>query len=113
MQLSTTEYGNVTVITIDDSLDATTAQQAGDYFAGEIEGGKTNIVVNLGGVTYLSSAGIRAILVAMQQVRTAGGDLRLAGAAGNILNVVEISGLTKIMKTFSSTDESVASYRSS
>lgn len=113
MQLSTVEYGNVAVISIEDSLDATTAQQAGEYITSEIEDGKTNLVINLGGVTYLSSAGIRAILTAMQQVRTAGGDLRLAGAADNILNVVEISGLTKIMKSFSSTDESVASYGSS
>ena len=62
--------------------------------------------------TYLSSAGIRAVLAAAQEARSAGGDVRLAGAEGNIQRTLEMVGFFRIMKAFDSNDGAVASYSS-
>ena len=112
MQIFSAQHDHVTVISIQDNFDATTAQEAAAYFTDEIEEGHVNLVIDFGGVTYLSSAGIRAVLAAMQDARKAGGDVRLAGAEGNIKRVIEMTGFSKFMKTFDSTEEAVRSYSS-
>jgi anti-anti-sigma factor len=110
MQISSVQRDHVTLIRIQGNLDATTAQEAAARFAKEIEAGHINLVIDFGGVTYLSSAGVRAILAAMQDARTAGGDVRLAGAEGNIKRVIEMAGCSRIMKTFQAADDAVTSY---
>lgn len=113
MQIFSVQHDHVTVISIQGSFDATTVGEAEAYFAEKIEEGHINLVIDLGGVTFLSSAGIRALLVAMQNARSAGGDVRLAGAEGNIKRVIGIAGFPRVAKIFDSADEAVASYSSS
>ena len=50
-----------------DDLDATTSAEATAYLEGEIDDGHANLVIDFGGVTYLSSAGLRVILGAMRR----------------------------------------------
>jgi anti-sigma B factor antagonist len=66
----------------------------------------------MAGVSYLSSAGLRVILGATRQARSKGGDLRLAGAAGDIRRVVDMAGFSKLIKTFPTAAEAVASFGS-
>ena len=110
METASVRHNGVTVISFLDNLDATTSAEATAFLDAEIEGEHTSLVIDMGGVTYLSSAGLRVILGAMQKARTAGGDVRLAGAEGNIRRVVEMAGVARIMKAFPSVDQAVASF---
>ena len=110
MHIVSTQHDDVTVISIQGKLDATTAQEATAYFYKEIEAGHVKLVIDFSAVTYISSAGIRAISAALQEARSAGGDVRLAGAEGNIQRTLEMVGVTRVMVAFDSTDEAVASY---
>ena len=102
----------MTVISVQGKLDATTAQEATAFFDKEIEAGDVKLVIDLGAVTYISSAGILTVLAAAQNARSAGGDVRLAGAEGNIQRTLEMVGFTRMMAAFDSTDGAVASYSS-
>jgi anti-sigma B factor antagonist len=110
MKTASVRRDGVTVISFLDNLDATTAAEAAALLEAKIEGGHTNLVFDMGGLTFLSSAGLRVILGAMQKARTAGGDVRLAGAEGNIRRVVEMAGVARIMKAFPSVDQAAASF---
>ncbi len=110
MEITSIQHNNVTVVSVSDNLDATSSAEAMAYLSAEIEQGHVNLVIDMSGVTYLSSAGLRVILSTMQQARSAGGDVRLAGAEGNIKRVVEMAGFAKITKTFPTAEEAVASY---
>jgi len=113
VKISSVQRDKVTVIRIQDILDAASAEEATAYLTKEIEVGNVYLVIDLGGVTYLSSAGIRVVLGALKDARAAGGDVRLAGAEGNIKRVIEMAGFPRFMKTFDSADEAVASFSSS
>ena len=112
MEISSTQHDDVTVVRVIDNLDATTSAVAKAHLGAEIEQGRTNLIIDLSGVTFLSSAGLRVIIATMQQARSAGGDVRLAGPVGKIRQVVDMAGFSKIMKTFASAEEAIASFTS-
>jgi anti-sigma B factor antagonist len=110
MEITSTSHGEVTVISLAGELDVSTSPDATAYLSAEVEGGRTNLVIDIGGVTYLSSAGLRAILGATREARSAGGDARLAGAEGDVERVTDMAGFGKIMKIFSTVEEALESY---
>lgn len=110
MKIASSQHGDVTLVSATDNLDATTFAEAKAYLDAEIEAGHTKLVIDVSDVTFLGSAGLRAILATMRQARSTGGDVRLAGAEGNIKRVVDLAGFAKIMKIFATADEAVASY---
>lgn len=112
MEITSIQQNNVTVVRIVHDLDAATSAEATAYLGAEIDAGSTNLVMDLSGVTYLSSAGLRVILGAMRNARSRGGDVRLAGAEGNIRRVVDLAGLAEFIKTFPTAEEALASYSS-
>jgi anti-anti-sigma factor len=110
MEITSTQHGEVTVISLAGKLDVSTSPDATAYLSAEAEGGRTNLVIDLGRVTYLNSTGLRVILDAMRAARSSGGDARLAGAEGNVERVADMAGFAKIMKTFATAKEAVESY---
>jgi len=110
MEVSTRQSGGVVVITIAGTIDATTAPDLATAFSQEIARGGARVVADFSGVTYTSSAGLRALLGALKEARQQGGDFRLAGVRPAVFRVLELSGFTSILKYFSDVDEAVASY---
>lgn len=112
MEITTTRQNDVTVVTVSGELDSATWEEATLYLDAELESGHTNLVIDLALVTYMSSAGLRVIVGAMRKARGSGGDLRLAGAEGNIHRLLVIAGLGSVMQIFTTATQAVASYGS-
>ena len=116
MEITVTEQKNITIVAPQGNLDATTADKVSQRISSELgnsaesDSKSADMIIDLSGIEFMSSAGLRAILAATQDARTAGGDLRLAGANKNIKRVLDFSGFTKIMKYYDSVDEAVASF---
>jgi anti-anti-sigma factor len=110
MEIVSTEQGDVTVLALSGSLDAMTADDALAQINLEFERQRTKLVIALDGVEFMSSAGLRAILASLQTSRQKGGDLRLAGGSNNIKRMLDFSGFTKILKSYDTIAEAVASF---
>ncbi len=93
--------GNVDTVTADDLL---TALQAA------VADGHAQLVGDMSGVGYTSSAGLRALLGAMKEARRSGGDLRLAAVGDKVLKVLQLSGFTSILRLYPDVDAALASY---
>jgi hypothetical protein len=74
--------------------------------------GGSRLVVDLSGVDYTSSAGLRALLATVKETRRRGGDLRLADINPNVRKVLDLSGFATILKIYTGVDEAVASFAS-
>jgi anti-sigma B factor antagonist len=57
-----------------------------------------NLVIDMTGLNYVSSAGLRVLLVAAKRARGKGGDISLKRPSAAIREVLEISGFDKILK---------------
>ena len=103
-------HGPTTVVSLVGSLDTLTADDALATLRAEIANGRAQLVGDLGGVEYMSSAGLRALLSATKEARQRGGDLRLAAATERVHKVLDLSGFTSILRTFPDVEGAVASY---
>jgi anti-anti-sigma factor len=100
----------VTVVSIDGSMDGTTARELVASLREQMTGGSPRLVGNLAAVDYTSSAGLRALLETVKESRQHGGDLRLAAVRPEVLRVLELSGFTSILQVFDDVEAAVASF---
>lgn len=84
------------VITADGRLDTTTASDFETRCLELISGEDKNIVIDLQGIEYISSAGLRSILSVGKKVRSDGGNLAFCNLKGMVREVFEISGFASI-----------------
>ena len=76
---------------------------------GEITAGEEKLLVlDLAGLEYISSAGLRVILGAAKILKARGGEIRLAGTTGSVRKVFQISGFFSLFKNFDSKEEALA-----
>ena len=57
------------------------------------------VVVDLSGLTFLDSSGVGALLWAQWCLVDRGGSLRIRGAAGSVLRVMEITGTYEALRS--------------
>ena len=69
-----------------------------------IEKKPRRLVVDLSGVTYIDSAGLAALIEAMQKVEGYGGKFRLAGLQETVRSIFEISRLDQVFQIFPDVD---------
>src|SRR5687768_4692815 len=101
-----------TIVTVTGSVDALTAAELSRVLTNQIQEGHANLVVNLIGVEFMSSAGLRTLLGAVKEARSNGGDLRITSTNPGIDKVLKMSGFHNIAKVFPSQAEAVSSFGS-
>ncbi|MCL4275140.1 MAG: STAS domain-containing protein [Anaerolineales bacterium] len=101
--------GEVTVVSVTGRVDSVTAA-ALDADLGRIAQERKKLVLDLKHVSYLSSAGVRAIVRTMQNAQKAGGGVKLAHIPSHVSEVLQTVGLMEMMEVFPTVDEAAASY---
>jgi anti-anti-sigma factor len=74
----------------------------------QIEGGIRRVVFDLGDMDYVSSAGLRVILMAGKKLRTVQGKLALCGMRDMVREVFEMSGFLTLFAVTPGVDEAIA-----
>jgi len=110
MEIQDRIVSGVVVFAIKGSIDAATAPKVSEVLQEHIAKERIKLVVDLSGVEYTSSAGLRVLLAAVKETRSKGGDLRLTGVQPDVMKVLSLSGFTNILKVFISVEVAVASF---
>jgi anti-sigma B factor antagonist len=110
MDIVVEQRAPATVVRISGSVDGLTADTLMATLQQQIDSGNTRLIGDLSGVSYTSSAGLRALLATVKNARSAGGDFRLAGVLPPVYKVLEMSGFTTILKLYPDVDGAVASF---
>jgi anti-anti-sigma factor len=108
MEFGTREQDGRTVITVSGRLDSANAAEFDRRSQEVIGGGAHRLVLDLSGLEYVSSAGLRSVLTAAKQAQAAGGGLAIAGLRGVTKEVFSISGFDSILPTFADVDAALA-----
>lgn len=112
MKAEIQQEANSTIVKVSGSVDALTAAELSKVLTKQITEGHINLVVDLIGVEFMSSAGLRTLLGAVKDARSSGGDLRITSANPGVDKVLKMSGFHNIAKVFASQDEAVSSFSS-
>lgn len=92
-------------------LDAAAASQLEADVASLLAEGQSKIVVDLGGVSYISSIGLRVLLVAIKRARGGGGDLELCCLSPRVHDIFRLADFTTIFPIHG-TEEAVRGFES-
>jgi len=100
--------GTVSVGRIEGRLDVQGAAVLETYAQQRLSAGEVRLVLDLAGVDYISSAGLRSLLVVAKKVQAVNGCLVLCGLTPMVLNVMNISGFQQLLKICVTEEEAVA-----
>ena len=75
-----------------------------------IDGGKTRVVLDLGGVKFMNSSGLGMLIGGLTTMKKAEGHLKLANVTEKIESLLIITKLIKIFESFDYVDEAVKSF---
>ena len=109
MQITVTRQDNVLIAVLTGRMDAMTTVEFDRWFAEQLTIGETRFVLDMQGLEYISSAGLRSLLAAAKQIKAKNGSLQLCQLGGTVEEVFRISGFLAIFKTFGSVDEALKS----
>ena len=93
-------------------IDVNVSDELRDMIADIIDGGKFRIILDLKNTEYIDSSGLGAIVARISILRSHEGDIRFAAPGTGVLNLLELTHLNKILKTFENLDQATASFTS-
>ena len=96
MTIEIKRMGTDTVIEICGRLDTTTAPVL-DKTIGEDISENTNLTLDLKGLEYISSAGLRVLLSAQKRIQKCG-SMKLSNASEEVMDVFEMTGFADILE---------------
>ncbi len=110
-KISTKQYKRVDLVEVSGRIDSSTAPQLDQALNAVIKDGRFRIVVDLSETDFMSSAGLRALLAALKQVRRFNrGDLRIAGLSTKVKKAFELAGLLDVFQAFDNPVDAVGSF---
>jgi anti-anti-sigma factor len=112
MTIGESIVGSVTVLALQGRLDAMSAQDTTRSLSDCVEKGIRQLALDLSGIEYVSSAGLRALLTVAKQMQKAQGRMVLAAPSDQAGQVLEMAGFSGIMSVFPTTAAAIASFRS-
>lgn len=102
--------GEVNVFRIGGNLDTESFPEAQSKMTNLIDQGARKILVDLKELVYISSAGLRVLLIAAKQLKEHGGELRISNLNNMVQDVFEISGFSKIFNVFNDEAEALQDF---
>jgi anti-sigma B factor antagonist len=110
MQIAQERYGNARVLALTGRIDNGSSEAfrtgLGAHVA-ECRAGGDYLVLNFSGVDYISSVGLRALMLAARQSREQGGTIVVAALQPVVREIFEISRFNLIFESFGSVREAL------
>jgi anti-sigma B factor antagonist len=113
MQIQEKMAGDVAVITVTGEI---TLNAGGDVLLKDkvqslLQQGTKKIVIDLGGVSYVDSAGLGQLVQVHATTKNQGGALRLANVAKRLKDLLVVTKLVTVFDSYNSEADAVASFK--
>lgn len=90
----------VNVVRLSGRLDATTCEAAQPVILGALEKGTAGIILHMASLDFISSAGLRILLMLIKNAAAEGKRTAIVGVQPSIYKIFKIAGLDKIFRFF-------------
>jgi anti-anti-sigma factor len=97
MQVKEEREGDALILCLQGRLDSANAKALEGALLAPVQAGEKLVVLDLSALDYISSAGLRVVLIAAKQQKAKQGRFALCGLRDEIREVFEISGFAKIL----------------
>ncbi len=110
MNIETRRAQDVLVVDMVGRLESRTAGPASTELTKIAQGSDRKVLLNLDRLEYVSSAGLRAILVAAKLVQVNGGSILICGANVTVKRVMEVSGFNSLLRLHDTEKDALAAF---
>jgi anti-anti-sigma factor len=97
MKLSIEPQNDVTIVVAEGRLDVTGGPELEASCKQVIQDGTKRLLLDMAAIGYISSAGLRSLLVVAKTIKAAGGSMILSGLNPAMLEIMSISGFDTIL----------------
>ena len=108
MEITSRLSDGVELVTVVGRVDSTVARDWELGLVAALNEGGGRIVLDCGELSYMSSAGLRGLLVASKKANAAGGRIVMCRVSDRIREILEVSGFVRFLKVFDTVDEARA-----
>lgn len=103
-------FGDVTLIKTKKRLDAEVSDIYKQKIKKLIDQGKLNIVLDMSETEFIDSSGLACMVSRILEIRSKGGDLRLSLAGAEVKNILELTNLNMIFKSYPNSEDAINSF---
>ncbi len=107
MEITEEMRGEVKIIGLCGRLDAATSPGVEKRLLALVSEGNIRLALDLSGMNYISSLGLRVLITVAKQVHSGGGKLAFAGLGSSVYEIFKLAGLTELFSVYQTLDEAV------
>jgi anti-anti-sigma factor len=108
MDIQQDKISGVLVIAPSGRIDSTTSDALDQALSGAVDAGERRLVVDFGKVSYISSAGLRVLLMTAKRLRSERGALVLCALGEPVRQVFDLAGFLPLFTVESTRDLALA-----
>ncbi|MFP4168364.1 MAG: STAS domain-containing protein [Desulfonatronovibrionaceae bacterium] len=108
MEFTTEQQSDKTILKASGRMDATTSSEFEKKCTELINKGSLHIIVDLSGLEYISSAGLRSILAVGKKLKADGGSFAFCNLRGMVKEVFDISGFGSLFPIHDTLESALA-----
>jgi anti-sigma B factor antagonist len=75
-----------------------------------LDGGRQNIILNLGKVSYMDSAGIGELVACYKRAKEKQGNVKLLNPSGKVYDLLQLTKLEEVFETYKDEKEALVSF---
>jgi anti-sigma B factor antagonist len=111
MEITTKQYKHCDLLSVQGKVDSYTAPDLTKAIEALNGNGQFKIVLDLGNLEYMSSAGFRALLIGQRNCKRYNrGEIVLAAVPKKIMDALELTGFTPLFRIFTDVTAAVGSF---
>ncbi|WP_295162556.1 STAS domain-containing protein [uncultured Brachyspira sp.] len=110
MNLNIQDKGKVKVVSLAGKLDVNLSVSIESELEQLVESGSVNLILELSGIEYLSSSGIRVFISIMRKIKDKNGRLVLAQVPDIIKKILKTVELEDLFEVYDNVDDAAASF---
>ncbi len=108
MRIGEEKDGGALVIAPEGRVDSVSSSELEKLVVSRIEGGERRLVLDLSGVEYISSAGLRVLLMAAKRLKEPPAGLVLCGMGPSVRTVLELAGFLPLFAVEARREQALA-----
>jgi anti-anti-sigma factor len=109
VEIKVIQAGPVAVVAPDGDLNRESATEMRRTLKDLLDGGRTKLTVDMGGVGYVDSSVWGELAAAAKRAREAGGELRVCAMGGEMLSTFAMLRLSRLMAVYPTRERAIAS----
>ena len=108
IEIQQEQQGTTRILALSGRLDTDTSADVELTLQDLLAAGERNFLIDLTGIGYVSSAGLRVLLATAKQLEGGKGSLRLCGLNPSVKQVFDVAGFSKLFAIFPDRDAALA-----